>query len=258
MIQDISLYNNIESLKGRRDLEAVKIAAKEMESLFAYELIKAMREASQESTKGFGSSVYTTLFDMELARLMAERGMGFQEMLLKGLNNRQGLEVSYSQKGFDEIDSFGDIKDSKVNNPSNKPKDLMPGEDLRDLPVNGKISSDFGLRKHPLYGDMRFHHGIDIAAPQGTDIYPVRPGKVIFSGEKNGYGNVVIIDHGDGYTTRYAHNMVNLVSSGDYVSTDTVIAKVGNTGVSTGPHLHFEIRYNDKAIDPVTLVAAKD
>ncbi|MFN3480924.1 MAG: M23 family metallopeptidase [Thermodesulfovibrionales bacterium] len=126
------------------------------------------------------------------------------------------------------------------------------------MPVNGVVSSGFGMRRHPLYGDMRFHHGIDIAAPEGTDIYPIRAGKVIFSGEQGGYGKVVLIDHGDGYITRYAHNKLNLVRTGDYVDTDTVIAKVGNTGLSTGPHLHFEVRYNGEPIDPVTLVAMKD
>lgn len=259
-----TLFSGLENLRGRKDTEAIKIAAKEMESLFVYELIKAMRQASGESSKGMGSDVYTSLFDMELARLMAERGLGLKEMLLKGFNREQASVVSGSVRGVEKIGKYDSGEDSLSKTPGSPSTSRSPDLEQQDeakgerLPVNGVVSSGYGMRKHPLYGDIRFHRGIDIAAPEGTDIYPIRAGKVIFSGEQGGYGNVVLIDHGDGYITRYAHNKLNLVRTGDYVDTDTVIAKVGSTGLSTGPHLHFEVRYNGEPIDPATLVAMKD
>ncbi|MFN3396769.1 MAG: peptidoglycan DD-metalloendopeptidase family protein [Thermodesulfovibrionales bacterium] len=261
-IEGTPLFSGLENLRGRKDAEAIKLAAKELESLFAYELIKAMRQASEESSKGMGSDVYTSLFDMELARLMAERGLGLREMLLKGINRERYGAVRDSIRGVE-----GSERDNAVDraSPSPSPPNAQTylseqqGEaKVERFPVNGVVSSGYGMRRHPLYGDMRFHHGIDIAAPEGTDIYPIRAGKVIFSGEQGGYGKVVLIDHGDGYITRYAHNKLNLVRTGDYVDTDTAIAKVGNTGLSTGPHLHFEVRYNGEPIDPITLVAMRD
>lgn len=270
----IGSYSNIETLRGRKDPEAVKIVAREMESLFAYELLKAMRQ-DQESTEGLGKGLYQSLFDMELARLMADRGLGLKEILLKGLERKEGLDLSYPMKGIDKTESHENKSDLGEINPDSKEalNPLPKKEDReRDLSVNGSgsqkdlrilggegmISSYFGMRRHPIYGDKRFHHGIDIAASEGTAIYPIRPGRVIFSGEMGGYGNVVIIEHSDGYTTKYAHNRVNLVKTGDYVDTNTVIAQVGSTGISTGPHLHFEIRYRGEAMDPLTILAMKD
>jgi murein DD-endopeptidase MepM/ murein hydrolase activator NlpD len=113
------------------------------------------------------------------------------------------------------------------------------------------------MRKHPVYGDSRFHHGMDIAAPVGTEVYPYQRGKVIFSGEQSGYGNTIVIDHGNGYTSKYAHNRINLVKAGDLVDEDTIIAEVGSTGLSTGPHLHFEVRRDGKYLDPARVLALK-
>ena len=125
------------------------------------------------------------------------------------------------------------------------------------LPVAGRISSGYGWRMHPIYGEEMFHHGIDIAAPEGSPIHAVRKGKVIFSGVERGYGNIVIIDHGDGFETKYGHNLVNLVKAGDEVDENTVIAEVGDTGVSTGPHTHFEVLYRGKSVNPVTYLSMK-
>lgn len=255
-IEGTPLFGGLENLRGRKDTEAIKLAAKEMESLFAYELIKAMRQASQESTEGLGRSVYMSLFDMELARLMAERGLGLKDMLLKGINRGQDGEARDSEK-LEGVEDHASQTQGPINSRAFHAEQRGDANGER-LPVNGVVSSGFGMRRHPLYGDIRFHRGIDIAAPEETDIYPIKAGKVIFSGEQGGYGNVVIIDHGDGYITRYAHNKLNLVRTGDYIDTDTVIAKVGSTGLSTGPHLHFEVRYNGEPIDPVTLVAMRD
>jgi murein DD-endopeptidase MepM/ murein hydrolase activator NlpD len=109
-----------------------------------------------------------------------------------------------------------------------------------NLPVQGRITSLVGLRHDPFDGTLRFHNGIDIAIPEGTPVKPVAPGLIIFSGSRSGYGNIVIVEHADGMRTIYAHNSANMVTAGEEVERDTVIAFSGSTGRSTGPHLHFE------------------
>ena len=117
-------------------------------------------------------------------------------------------------------------------------------------PVSGKISSGFGWRRGPFGGGNEHHDGIDIPARTGTHIHAAGGGTVTFSGWRNGHGNTVIIDHGDGMSTLYAHNSRNIVTVGQRVSRGDVIAHVGSTGRSTGPHLHFEVHVNGRPVNP--------
>lgn len=121
-----------------------------------------------------------------------------------------------------------------------------------DLPLKAgtyRISSYFGMRN--LNGVKRMHKGVDLAAPAGTPIYASRAGTVSFAGNASGYGLVVYIDHGNGIQTRYGHCSKLLVSAGEHVKKGQLIAKVGSTGRSTGPHCHFEVRINGVAVDPL-------
>jgi murein DD-endopeptidase MepM/ murein hydrolase activator NlpD len=118
------------------------------------------------------------------------------------------------------------------------------------LRSGGVVTSKFGYRVHPITGRRAMHTGIDIAAAKGSDIVSMADGVVIFSGRKGGYGNIVEVRHANGLETRYAHNSRNLVKEGDVVTKGQVIAKLGSTGRSTGPHVHFEVRKNGKAINP--------
>ena len=113
-----------------------------------------------------------------------------------------------------------------------------------------RLSSPFGVRTDPFSGEGAFHSGMDFASPKGTKVFATGAGKITFAGEKSGYGNLVEIDHGDGIVSRYGHLSAILVSVGDMVETGGLVGKVGSTGRSTGPHLHFEIRRSDKAVDP--------
>lgn len=108
-------------------------------------------------------------------------------------------------------------------------------------PVRGSVTSGFGYRQSPFGGGREFHDGLDIAASIGTAIVAAGGGKVLFSGWLTGYGNTVIIDHGYGYRTQYSHNSVVLAKRGQIVRKGEVIARVGSTGRSTGPHLHFMV-----------------
>ncbi|MCL2839441.1 MAG: M23 family metallopeptidase [Defluviitaleaceae bacterium] len=119
-------------------------------------------------------------------------------------------------------------------------------------PLNGPVSSGFGWRRNPMGGSGSEHHdGIDIPAPTGTPIRAAGGGTVIFSGWQNGYGNTVMIDHGNGMVTLYAHNTRNRVTVGQTISRGEIIAYVGSTGRSTGPHLHFEVQIDGVARNPV-------
>jgi len=132
--------------------------------------------------------------------------------------------------------------------------DLLPS----GMPVNsGYISSFFGGRPDPFSGASAFHSGIDFDANVGADIHSVAEGVVTWSGTRPGYGNVVEVDHGNGYMTRYAHNSQNLAMVGQRVRVGEVIAKVGSTGRSTGSHVHFEVWLNGKAVNPIAYVRSQ-
>ncbi|QUH19562.1 M23 family metallopeptidase [Alkaliphilus sp. B6464] len=122
------------------------------------------------------------------------------------------------------------------------------------MPNPGRISSPFGYRISPTGRNREFHNGIDISNKLGTDIIAAGSGIVTYSGYNGAYGKVVMISHGYGYTSIYAHNQEILVSVGDQIEKGQVIAKVGSTGRSTGPHVHFEVRLNNEPINPLDLI----
>lgn len=121
-------------------------------------------------------------------------------------------------------------------------------------PAAGRISSPFGERISPVTRRTEFHRGIDIANSTNTDIIASAAGVVTFSGYNGSYGNMVLIAHGNGYSTIYAHNHENKVEVGDRVQKGELIAKMGSTGRSTGPHVHFEIRKGGEPIDPKSML----
>lgn len=125
----------------------------------------------------------------------------------------------------------------------------------KPIGISVRISSGFGNRSDPFTRGRAFHAGIDFPAPTGTTVLSAGYGKVTFVGQKSGYGNLVEVTHGGGLVTRYGHLSAFLVEQGQVVNTGSPIAKVGSTGRSTGPHLHFEVRRNDAAVDPAGYLA---
>jgi murein DD-endopeptidase MepM/ murein hydrolase activator NlpD len=136
------------------------------------------------------------------------------------------------------------------------PKGKLPLEEKRNylgrfiMPVFGKITSGFRIRKNPITGRKEKHTGIDIACPIFTPVKSAETGRVIFAGEYGGYGKMIIISHYAGYSTRYAHLSKINVSYGEYVKQGQIIGLVGDSGITTGPHLHFELRKYGKPINP--------
>ena len=121
-------------------------------------------------------------------------------------------------------------------------------------PVKSRVTSNYGTRNDPFTGKPKKHRGIDFAGKIGTELMAVAPGRVVSAGERVGYGTTVEIDHGLGFTTLYAHLSQILVSRGDWVRPGTVVGLAGSSGRSTGPHLHYEIRYKGAPFDPTKFV----
>ena len=128
------------------------------------------------------------------------------------------------------------------------------GEMAWPIPGQYSISSYFGLRIHPISKEEKMHTGIDIEVPRKTPVNSAQKGTIVFANWFSGYGKAIIIDHGGGYTTLYAHLDVIGVSVGQEVAKGGYIGQSGNTGYSTGPHLHFEVRMNGEYVDPLTYV----
>jgi flagellar protein FlgJ len=218
--------------------------------------------------EGAGSGTYQQLFINELAKITAASGqLGLTEMVERDVAARAGLTEESSNKRTEPIPGttlgrplpipyrrtvLGSATDVKAD-PTLANRALQSYNEIRfslQSPVKGRISSPFGERNDPFTGNSRQHKGLDIAAPAGTKVSAAASGTVAFSGWKPGYGNTVIIEHGDGYETRYAHNSDLTVRKGDTVTAGDTIAKVGSTGRSTGPHLHFELRQDGSPVDP--------
>jgi murein DD-endopeptidase MepM/ murein hydrolase activator NlpD len=122
------------------------------------------------------------------------------------------------------------------------------------LPADGWITSYFGQRISPWAGRLKMHEGLDVGAPSGTKVHAPADGIVTYSGEKSGFGKFVQVDHGYGIETIYAHNQSLFVKAGQKVKRGTLLSAVGNTGHSTGPHLHYEVRVNGIAVDPLYFI----
>ncbi len=134
-------------------------------------------------------------------------------------------------------------------------KHLINDRRLAGRPIaKGWMSSAYGMRTDPFNGEQRWHGGVDFAGKRGSDIISVAAGVITWSGEKSGYGKMVEVNHSDGYVTRYAHNQENVAQLGTVVKKGDVIAKMGSSGRSTGPHVHFEVFKNGRVVDPATYI----
>jgi murein DD-endopeptidase MepM/ murein hydrolase activator NlpD len=162
--------------------------------------------------------------------------------------NREKLEAA-----LDEMEELSRSMESEIRDIQSKSQTILgSGKYIWPTdPICKRISSGFGSRFHPILKKYRYHSGVDIAAPKGTPIVATDNGVVIFSGYKGGYGKTVMIDHGLGYSSVYGHTSVLLVTNGQEVTQGQRIALVGSTGLSTGPHLHFEIRKNGIPQNPL-------
>lgn len=134
-------------------------------------------------------------------------------------------------------------------------RELQKQSTIAGRPINkGWMSSAYGNRTDPFKGHKAWHNGVDFAGKEGADVVAVAAGVVTWSGDRRGYGNMIELDHGEGYVTRYGHNKDNLVSVGGIVKKGQVIASMGSTGRSTGPHVHFEVYKHGRSVDPASYI----
>ena len=202
-------------------------------------------------------NLYRVLFGAEpiplSVRQGAQRKIDYYEQLAQMTNSELAADLSlkvdllekemYVQaKSYDEVAQMAKDQEIRMENiPAIQP---VMNKDLK------RVASGYGMRIDPVYHVRKFHQGMDFTAPTGTEVFATGNAKVDFAGWKQGYGNTVILDHGYGYKTLYAHLYKILVRKGQKVRRSDIIALVGNTGKSTGPHLHYEVRLNNKPVDP--------
>ena len=202
-------------------------------------------------------NLYRVLFGAEpiplSVRQGAQRKIDYYEQLAQMTNSELAADLAlkvdllekemYVQaKSYDEVAQMAKEQEIRMENiPAIQP---VMNKDLK------RVASGYGMRIDPVYHVRKFHQGMDFTAPTGTEVFATGNAKVDFAGWKQGYGNTVILDHGYGYKTLYAHLYKTLVRKGQKVRRSDIIALVGNTGKSTGPHLHYEVRLNNKPVDP--------
>ena len=238
--------------QGPRDAARLRAAASEFESLFVSYLLKVMRETIEESglfEGSLGKDVYSELFDQEVARLMAQRGsLGISTLVIRQLEKQEPGSGGPQSLPAPQAAPEPEAVPGETGAAGNVIPELL-------LPVRAPVSSRYGLRTDPFTHGLRFHKGVDMAAPEGTCVPAALRGKVVRAGYEGDYGKTVVIDHGNGYQTRYAHLASIEVRAGDEIQTRQILGKVGSTGRSTGPHLHFEVTQNGTSVDPTCALA---
>jgi len=180
---------------------------------------------------------------------------GQQEQSRPGETLRSGAAAEESTPAADAMGQGGWLPWSKAQTPRTLPDGVTAERPLLSAraaaPANGILSCGFGWRKHPITGQDDFHTGIDIAAEAGSPVCAAYPGRVAETGSSAIYGNTIRIDHGGGLVTAYCHCQSILVKAGEQLRAGERIATVGSTGISTGPHLHFELLVGGLAADPL-------
>jgi murein DD-endopeptidase MepM/ murein hydrolase activator NlpD len=173
----------------------------------------------------------------------------YQKEFIKHLKtNREALESAIVQLERDSTSIGQIIRQRSIGDSRGI---IITGRGVMTVPVDAEITSGFGYRMHPILGYQKFHSGLDFGSDSGSTIRSAAAGVVIYAQWYGGYGNTVIVDHGSGFTTLYGHTEGFYVAEGATVQKGQPIAAVGSTGLSTGPHLHFEVRQNGEPIDPV-------
>jgi murein DD-endopeptidase MepM/ murein hydrolase activator NlpD len=225
-----------------RSPEQLRVLAAQFESMLLSQMLSQMRSSmfdDEQGDSGFASGPLGDAMYSELSLALSRAGgFGLADSMMAPLMREAG-ETMPGTSG-----TLGMPAPTPVTMPE------MTGPAMRSALFEGTLTSSFGWRQHPVSGGMKFHKGVDIAMPVGRDVPAARAGQVTFAGEQGGYGLTVIVNHGDGVSTRYAHLSEIKVKAGDSVGDGQSIARSGATGRVTGAHLHFEVLDNGQPIDP--------
>jgi murein DD-endopeptidase MepM/ murein hydrolase activator NlpD len=242
------------------DRRSVEEVAREFEAMLLAQMLRQLREtlaATEEDEEagpglGLGDQTMTEIIDVELARqLSAAGGIGLAKELQRSMMRTltPGTAAPAQPAPAETESPSGPVVAST---PARAPDPAAPLRLLLDAPQ----SSAFGWRTDPFHGTRRFHAGIDLKAAYGREVPAAGAGQVAFAGEQGGYGLTVVLTHPNGTQTRYAHLSSLSVRAGEEVAQGTVVGRVGNSGRSTGPHLHFEVLVAGRPVDPDQALAA--
>lgn len=241
-IKDFLIRYDMLSIIVNQDMELIEIINKKKEELDNRK--KELESQKKELEKIQESQVSKKA---ELDSQLKQR----EDMLSSTRQERDTYE-----RAVKELEKTSRELESMIRNIQTGGSNEQLGSGIYTWPTPGysRISSNYGMRWHPILKENRMHTGVDIAAPMGAKIVAADSGTVIFAGWSGGYGQVIIIDHGGGISTLYAHQSTLLAGKGTAVAKGQQIGKVGSTGWSTGPHLHFEVRINGKYTNPLSYI----
>ena len=232
-----SVEQKREILKFAQKLQHIESQLSRLEQFDRKLRVMTAQEDRQDSTKDFGSGGPHLNNKSTFPNTPNKLLKSYTDILINELGKVE-RKVEEQEASFSEMHKFLMARASVL---SHTPS---------IVPVEGWITSSFGRRRSPFTGKREMHEGLDIAARTGTPIVAPADGTVIKVGYNGGYGKVVVIDHGNGIVTKFGHNSKNLTKVGKKVRRGDVIAKLGNTGRSTGPHVHYEVLLNGVAVNP--------
>jgi murein DD-endopeptidase MepM/ murein hydrolase activator NlpD len=234
-----------------------EMAVRDLEATFVVELLKAsdfgsMGHGLAKSSRAPGGEILQGMVHDVLGRIVAERvDLGLAPLLEETMGlaevPRRALDRTMLSRDHHAAAARMGLARMAPN-----PKGESPDVLTELLVSGGRLTSHYGERKDPFSGEHRVHQGVDIAAKRGAPIKAAIAGTVTFAGSRSGYGNVVEITSTSGHVSRYAHLDAIAVSQGDVLPQGSAIGTVGSTGRSTGPHLHFEVRHDGNAVDPLS------
>jgi murein DD-endopeptidase MepM/ murein hydrolase activator NlpD len=226
-----------EQSRSDADRQRLAEAALQFEAMFLLQMLKQMRQSmlpEEETESGLGAETMFDTVDAELARHLAGNRNGLAALLTASMTAAAGLPVTRASESA----------------PGATPVAVPPQRSGSGPETPATITSPFGWRRDPFTGASRFHSGVDIKAAYGSDVTSAAAGRVVSSGDQRGYGQTVVVEHGPGLRTRYAHLSHIAVREGDIVSSGDLLGRVGQSGRATGPHLHFEVLENGRPVDP--------
>jgi murein DD-endopeptidase MepM/ murein hydrolase activator NlpD len=259
--------------------ERAKVAelAQQFEAMLMNQMVQQMRKSlldeDESEGTGFGASTMRETFDTEFAGYLARAGgVGFAGFMTRTLDDRAAAEAAAAAARTDVTSLAGARTALHPLAPAQGVAHLLApasapaivagtsaigrSTDNPDapasvaLPLDNGVSSRFGWRSDPFTGHSRFHRGVDLRATYGTEVPAAAGGTVVFAGERGTYGNLVVMRHANGVETRYAHLSAVEVKEGDVVEAGSAVGRVGSTGRSAAPHLHFEVLVNGERVDP--------
>jgi murein DD-endopeptidase MepM/ murein hydrolase activator NlpD len=243
--------------------DGAKTAAKQLEAFFLRQMLSEARpQGGGGLDGGFAGDTFKQMLDDAIAdKMSAAGGVGMSQMFAQQLDKGSEVAAPPSAPGTaiapvidPSIDGRGTPTGSAAEGRRGSIDAAMAGAPHFVLPVAGRPSSGYGLRADPIHGGTTTHPGLDLAAPVGAEVGAAAGGTVIHAGPAGTYGNLVTLRHANGFETRYAHLSAVDVAVGDTVQAGQDVGKVGTTGYSTGPHLHFEVRRDGQTIDPAPLL----